>query len=814
MKGIKIEIQTTLLAIVIILAAAVSGFYFFRGLAGLVDVVHRQAKSDPVLIEIRNIASDLPELENTARLYILSGDAMHLLDYREMNDSIVSRIHNVDSKSGSSYFEAHLLDSVRSLVLNRLIIWSEILDIHLSANDITAKFPDVARRILTTPSDTVEVEVEVPRKGFLANLFGKRKTTVETIVKEPETIASLPEELEKLQRSIQENTERIKSREALLIEKSQEAAASLYSLIWQMETIEKDRIESNTLEADVLAASAKERVLFFGIIMVLLVSLLIFQVFRFISKNRETQKVLIGSRQEALELARAKEMFIAHVSHEMRTPVNAVYGVTRQVLQRELDQRLREDLTVVHNSAEHLLNLVNDTLDLARINSNMLSFSPADFSPASVMQEAIGLAGPGAGEKKITLVYEQGDNMPEALYGDPLRLKQMVLNLLSNAVKFTERGEVKLTAEIVKQNGEFILDVMVTDTGIGISEHDLPKVFDEFMQSGSNDPLKHRGTGLGLSIVKSLAELQGGEVRISSIPGKGSRIGFKIPYKKGNPGNLRTKEVISADIHDQLHNLRILVVDDEPYNRHLLRMIMQKWEIEMIEATNGQEAVYMALSNDFDAILMDIRMPVKDGVQASREILEGKPGSLIIASTAAAGKEETDRFLEAGMQAVLAKPFTELQLAELLGRFFAIRGAAKTDPVVRMSSGGDNHPRVNIDELYRISNGNNGFYLELIQIFINTTEKGLNKIREAFIVQDYDTISNLAHKMASPVNHLQAKLLYQKLKELENLDYALVHVDDVNELISRIEDEVRLINQYLRKVYIKEKGTDFPESVN
>jgi signal transduction histidine kinase len=383
-----------------------------------------------------------------------------------------------------------------------------------------------------------------------------------------------------------------------------------------MEELEKSRIEGNTLEADILAASAKERVAFFGIIMVLLVSLLIFQVFRFISKNRETQKVLIGSRQEALELARAKEMFIAHVSHEMRTPVNAVYGVTRQVLQRELDQRLREDLTVVHNSAEHLLNLVNDTLDLARINSNMLSFSPSDFSPAAVMQEAIGLAGPGAGEKKITLVYEQGDNMPEALYGDPLRLKQMVLNLLSNAVKFTERGEVKLTAEIVKKNGEFILDVMVTDTGIGISEHDLPKVFDEFMQSGSNDPLKHRGTGLGLSIVKSLAELQGGEVRISSIPGIGSRIGFKIPYKKGNPGNLKTTEVTSAEIRDQLHNLRILVVDDEPYNRHLLRMILQKWEIEMIEAANGQEAVYMALSNDFDAILMDIRMPVKDGIQA------------------------------------------------------------------------------------------------------------------------------------------------------------------------------------------------------
>ena len=346
------------------------------------------------------------------------------------------------------------------------------------------------------------------------------------------------------------------------------------------------------------------------------------------------------------------------------------------------------------------------------------------------------------------------------------------------------------------------------------SEHDLPKVFDEFMQSGSNDPLKHRGTGLGLSIVKKLAELQGGEVSISSNPGKGSRVGFKIPYRKGDPGNLKNPDVAISYAHDQLRNLRILVVDDEPYNRHLLRLILQKWEIEMIEATNGQEAVYMALSNDFDAILMDIRMPVKDGIQASREILEGKPGSLIIASTATAGKEETDRFFEAGMQAVLPKPFTELQLAGLLSRFFANRDTAETGPEVRLSSGPDHHPGVNINELYRISNGNNGFYLELIQIFINTTEKGLSKIREAFVVQDYETISNMAHKMASPVNHLQAKLLYQKLKELENLDFTRVQKESVDDLISRVENEIIQINQYLRKVYREEKGVDFPEALN
>ena len=653
MKKIRIEIQTALLALIMIVAVAVSGFYFFSSLAGLVDVVHRQAKSDPVLKEIRSIASVLTEVENTARLYILSGDGSHLIEYRNLNDTIVTKLQHIDNRSQKSHFEANNLDSLRSLVLRRLIIWSEILDIHLSATDQTSQLPQIARRIMTAPADTVEVEVA--RKGKLANLFRKRKTELDTIITPSANLDGLQKELEYAQRNIQESSALIKSREAELIEANHDATILLFNIIWQLEEVESNRMEANTVEAGMLAAQAKKRVMLFGVIMIVLVIVLIWLVFRFIRKNRETQRVLVDSKKQAEVLARTKEMFIANVSHEMRTPVNAVYGVTEQILQRDLDDRLREDLTVVRNSARHLLTLVNDTLDLAKINANLLSISSSDYSPDSVFKEAIELVKPLATTKNIELLYEKDVELPDALKGDPVRLKQMVLNLLSNAIKFTVKGFVKLEVNFVEENENIILQVTVTDTGVGIAEEDLPRVFDEFMQSEGTDPRKYQGTGLGLAIVKKLAELQNGTVDIKSQTGRGTEVSFRITCTKGDPGCIEEGKYPAVTELKVTGAPKILIVDDEPYNIHLLRMILEKWGIQYSEASDGQQAVELALVNDYHLILMDIRMPVMDGFTASSKILEAKPDSVIIALTATIDKDEVHRIVDSGMKDSLRK---------------------------------------------------------------------------------------------------------------------------------------------------------------
>ena len=812
MKKIRIEIQTALLALIMIVAVAVSGFYFFSSLAGLVDVVHRQAKSDPVLKEIRSIASVLTEVENTARLYILSGDGSHLIEYRNLNDTIVTKLQHIDNRSQKSHFEANNLDSLRSLVLRRLIIWSEILDIHLSATDQTSQLPQIARRIMTAPADTVEVEVA--RKGKLANLFRKRKTELDTIITPSANLDGLQKELEYAQRNIQESSALIKSREAELIEANHDATILLFNIIWQLEEVESNRMEANTVEAGMLAAQAKKRVMLFGVIMIVLVIVLIWLVFRFIRKNRETQRVLVDSKKQAEVLARTKEMFIANVSHEMRTPVNAVYGVTEQILQRDLDDRLREDLTVVRNSARHLLTLVNDTLDLAKINANLLSISSSDYSPDSVFKEAIELVKPLATTKNIELLYEKDVELPDALKGDPVRLKQMVLNLLSNAIKFTVKGFVKLEVNFVEENENIILQVTVTDTGVGIAEEDLPRVFDEFMQSEGTDPRKYQGTGLGLAIVKKLAELQNGTVDIKSQTGRGTEVSFRITCTKGDPGCIEEGKYPAVTELKVTGAPKILIVDDEPYNIHLLRMILEKWGIQYSEASDGQQAVELALVNDYHLILMDIRMPVMDGFTASSKILEAKPDSVIIALTATIDKDEVHRIVDSGMKDSLRKPLEEPELARVLNHFFSdfkIDGEKQMEALNRDIE----VPDIDLDELYRISDNNKSFYLELIQIFINSTERGMKKMREALSDKNYRLISDLAHKMSSPVKHILAKHLYSKLKELETMDFSNTDKNEAGNLIDTIEQELKKINSYLKSIYEKEKQqviTGFPDN--
>lgn len=809
MKGIRFEIQTFLLALVIITVAAVSGLYFFSSLAALVDVVHRQSRTDPVLVGVRDVVSGLTEVENSARLYILSRDANHLIDYRMKNDSIAAQLQVLDAGVPESSFDRHLMDSLRSLVLQRLIIWNEILDIHLSVNDLSARLPEFARQMMSAPPDTIEVEV--PRKGFVANLFRKKKTETEIRVVPSLQADEISRELEKFQRSVRESNTLLKSREAELIEANQEVTNHIYGLIWQMESIEKARMEANTLEAGLLADSARNRIIILGSVIILLLAILILLVLKYIRRNRETQKVLVESRRQTEEFARAKEMLIANISHEMRTPVNVVYGLTSQILERELESATRSDLAIVNRSARHLASLVNDTLDLARINSSLLTIHENSFVPATILSEALELVRADARHKNLLLEFNPPENLPEVLSGDPVRLKQMLVNLLSNAIKFTDEGFVRLDVSVAPEEEGWLFTAIVSDSGRGISQEELPRVFDEFMQSAHNNPVKHRGTGLGLSIVKKLAELQGGGVTMESTPGKGTRVGFFVKYGQGIKPETTSDSPSPGGILSGIRNLKVLVVDDEIYNRHLLRMILEKHKMEVSEASDGRKALEMAGNNPFDLIFMDVRMPVMDGIEATQGILKVTPSSIIIGNSAAGSEEDVSRCLMAGMKDFLPKPYTEEQLLRVLAGLDIVTVNKVNVPAGQTGVDDDgtdsNPPPVDVTELYRISGGNRDFVLELINIFLNTTDRSIAEMHIALKENNFERLADLAHKMASPVKHIHADDLYNQIKIMERSCFRPGASVEIPEMLRIIEDQIRKIQQFLRN-YIQKSERD------
>jgi len=377
------------------------------------------------------------------------------------------------------------------------------------------------------------------------------------------------------------------------------------------------------------------------------------------------------------------------------------------------------------------------------------------------------------------------------LQGDPIRLKQILINLVTNAIKFTHQGQISLTIsgeETVEQN--FLLRIEVSDTGIGISKDDLNLIFDEFVQLGTDLTQKQRGAGLGLSIVKKLIKLLNGQIEVDSSPGKGTRFKIQIPYLKGDPEYIKNQANEPLNVPRWFGKLHFLIVDDEEFNLYLIKNILNKWNVSFTEAHNGQEALDYVLEKSFDLILMDIRMPVMNGYEATKLILQNRPSSKIIALTATTNSADIEKIEMAGMHSFLQKPFTESDLLQAILKLVPEKSEEKYPNIETKNTIFD------LDELERISGGDKNFFLEMLSIFIRTSEAGLKKIQQSFHDSDYSTLTEAAHKLAAPAKHLQATSLYNHLKKLENSTEE-ANSEELKKLIGMIENEITQINSIL-----------------
>jgi signal transduction histidine kinase/CheY-like chemotaxis protein len=372
------------------------------------------------------------------------------------------------------------------------------------------------------------------------------------------------------------------------------------------------------------------------------------------------------AKEKAEESTKLKEAFLANMSHEIRTPMNAIIGFSDILSKGKLEEKEKEYIRIIKSAGENLLTIINDILDISKIEAGMMTFEEHTFSVKDIFKSLNVMLMGKAKEKGLELLFICDEDVPDSLLGDPTRLTQIIINLAGNSIKFTQKGEIIVRAKVLKkENEDTLLEFSVKDTGIGIPADKIQHIFERFRQAESHTTRKYGGTGLGLSIAKQLVELQGGKLSVTSEFKAGSMFVFNIPYKKSIEVLHEAEDTGEKFNMDQLRKLNILLVEDNQLNVKLILSLFSEYGLVLQVAENGSIGIEKLRENKFDIVLMDMEMPVMNGYEAATIIRNEMKNSIpIIAMTAHAMAGEKERCLSLGMNDYISKPINANLLFE------------------------------------------------------------------------------------------------------------------------------------------------------
>ena len=489
----------------------------------------------------------------------------------------------------------------------------------------------------------------------------------------------------------------------------------------------------------------------------------------------------------AEDAVKAKQQFLSNMSHEIRTPMNAIIGFTKVVLKTDLTPKQQEYLTAIKLSGDALIVLINDILDLAKVDAGKMTFEQIPFKLKSSIASMLHLFETKIQEKNLELVKVYDKSIPEVLLGDPVRLHQVILNLVSNAVKFTTVGKITVSVRLLNEDDEKVtIEFAVKDTGIGIAENKIERIFDNFQQASSGTSRLYGGTGLGLAIVKQLIDPQGGSIRVKSKIDEGSVFSFTLPFWKTKEKAESEPEITERNV--ETRNIKVLVVEDMALNQLLMKTLLDDFGFERDIASNGKIAIKKLQTKSFDIILMDLQMPEMNGFEAT-EYIRNKLNSKIpiIALTADVTTVDLAKCRAVGMNDYIAKPVDERLL------YSKIVGLVKKPELVKeLKATKTKHPLrsrcIDLDYLIHRTKSDSKLMMEMISIYLEQTPPLVNAMKQSFHDKDWKTLHSVMHKMIPSFSIMGISSDFENMaKKIQEYAATQQQVDGIHDMILRLD---------------------------
>lgn len=504
-----------------------------------------------------------------------------------------------------------------------------------------------------------------------------------------------------------------------------------------------------------------------------------------ITSQKTMELELRKAKADAETSAHSKEIFLANMSHEIRTPMNAIIGIGRLLGKTGLEAQQKYYLDIIQNASGSLLTIINDLLDYSKIESGKMTIERVGFNLTNLVDNTIKILHHKAEEKNLLINSYFSPEIESVLIGDPHRVNQVLMNLLGNSIKFTETGEINVVCDVLPAEANVQkIHFSVTDTGVGMNEDFLAHIFDKFTQEDESITRKYGGTGLGMSITKQLIGLMGGNIEVESQKNVGTKISFVISFPIGSQEDLPS--VWNTTIDSQvLKGKKILLVEDNYMNRVLAETILGQYGATLTSAENGAIAIEQLERSIFDLILMDVQMPVKNGIETTLYIRDKIDKNIpIIALTANALKKEQERCLSCGMNDYISKPFDEDELIHLIAQWLGnTNSVVQKEDVMKAKVP---EKLYDLGKLRITSKGDEKFVTRMVQIFSSEIPISLDQLNAAFENGDLAEVAAIAHRIKPSVQSFGILSIGAELQTLESLEEERLDIDTVKEMVATV----------------------------